>query len=309
MALASDSRRFFASAWPATASRVSRGWDKLDQPLARPLDEILFLGREFRPIGGRAVTGRHRDHRPQAFEREATRDGGRPLHRIHLRCRHAGSKRRKHGKSLPLLGIGKRHADRRHGRIGHERGMHLHEAVGEQHDRHVDASQQRIGRPAQHTHQPASPCPRTRSRVTGRSKILTVVEHDGDPFPLLGRVDEVAFEQGVDGRDRLIGITRPGGGVAEPFREPLRHRPQATGIGARQRPQALAHIVGEHDVPAAKQLPREKIRHRAPAGGRQGSRRPQRNEVADIAVQQKHATCAGEIRIAKPFCPRRTPGR
>ena len=187
--------------------------------------------------------------------------------------------------------------------------MHLHEAVGEQHDRHVDASQQRIGRPAQHAHQPAGPCPRTRGRVTGRSKILTVVEHDGDPFPLLGRVDEVAFEQGIDRGDRLVSVAWPVGGVAHPFGEPLHHRPQTGSIGAGERPETLPHVVAEHDVPAAEEFAGQKIRCGAPAGRRLAVGGAERHEITDIAMYQEDATRAGEIRISEPFCPRRTPCR
>ena len=52
MALASDSRRFFASAWPATASRVSRGWMNSISPWHDRSMRSFFLAANSGPSGG-----------------------------------------------------------------------------------------------------------------------------------------------------------------------------------------------------------------------------------------------------------------
>ena len=185
--------------------------------------------------------------------------------------------------------------------------MQFGKTVGEQHDRHVHPPEQRIGRPRHDPHEPASTGASTGCGITRRREILAVIEHHGNPLSLLGRVDEVAFEQGIDRRDRLIGIAWPVGGVAHPLGEPLRHRSEPVGVGPGQRPQPLSHVIRKHDVPTAKQLPRQKIGHRTPAGRRLALRRSERHEIADIAVQQKHAARTGEIGVAEPFRPRRAP--
>ena len=187
--------------------------------------------------------------------------------------------------------------------------MHFRDRVGEQHHCHVHAAQQRVRRPAEHPHEPAGGASRTGLAIG--HQILSVVEYDRDPLPLLGRVDQVAFQDRVDSRDSLIGVAGPRGGVANPLGEPLGHRPQPIRVGAGERPQPLADVVGQHDVPAAEHLTGQKVGNRPP-GRRISSRavdarRRDRHEVANIAVYQEDAARPGEIRVAEPLGPGRAP--
>jgi hypothetical protein len=82
--------------------------------------------------------------------------------------------------------------------------MDLGKVVRQQHDCGVDSAKKRVGRPRHDPHKSARARSDARRSISSRNEILPVVEHNGDPLPLFGRVEEVALEQGIDRGDRLV---------------------------------------------------------------------------------------------------------
>ena len=280
--------------------------DELHEPLAGTLDEILLLGGKLGAVRRRAIAGRERHHRPEALERQPPRERRHPLHGIRLRLRHAGRLRRRQSKPFAFGGVGKGEIDRRHRRAGDEPGVDLGERIGEEDDGNIDAPQERIGGPGEQPHQPSGPPLHRGAGLAGRREILGVVEDDRDPLPLLGWVDEIAFEELIDDTDRLIGVTRPVGSVAEPVGQPGDHVAVPVGVGAGQRPQPLADVVGQDDIPATEDLAAEEVGHSSPCRfGSLGWR--ERHEIADVPMEDEHATGAGQIGIAQTLRPARAP--
>jgi hypothetical protein len=169
---------------------------------------ILLAGGEFGAVWSRALTGRKLDHTPQTLKREAAGDRRHPPHRRIVGSRHACRRRCGQGKPFPFGMIGHRHVDRSHRDARHEPGMNLGEVLGDKHNRHVHPPEQRVGGPAQDPHEPGRRRPRP--RLTSRHEVRRVVEHHGDPLPLVGRVDEISLEQRVERGNRRVGIPWPG---------------------------------------------------------------------------------------------------
>ena len=192
------------------------------------------------------------------------------------------------------VAIGQRNLDRRDVRALDQPVIEFGQAVDDQAERHVDLLDQRVLGPAQEADQPRGLAAGQRIQIAGRDEVFGIGEEHGHALPRC-RVDQVPLDQAVQQQEHGVGVAGPIAGLSPAGGKLLLHGPQPLGVASGLRPQPLAQVVAQHQVPAAEDLRGEELRQAAIRVLRAVRAADQ---VVHVAVQNEEAGRAGEIRSA-----------
>ena len=209
-------------------------------------------------------------------------------------------------KLLAFVQIRQRYFDGGHVRALHEPLVELDQLVDHQHERRIDALDQRILGPGQKPHQARRLSLGKAIEVARGHEKLRVLEEQGDALATGRLFEQISLDERLQAEEHLFWIARPGRRFSPAGHQILRHQLQPLRIVRGQRPQTAAQVVAQHEVPASEDLAHEEIGE--PDVAICGTlRKP--HQIVHVAMQHEHASRAGEVEIGQLLRPRRIPIR